>query len=104
MSNHGNYYPQQGSVPNGSGPGMVNGPGPGSYPQQSPYNPYYPPQSGSYYPQQPMPDSYPPPPYSVPAQRPPQVQVTVQPAAVAPAVIVHQAKVDYSEPYINTFV
>ena len=112
MSNQGNYFPQQGSLPNGPGPGNINGPGPGAYPQQNPYNPYYPPQPGNYYPQQPQPGVYGPTPYGIPSQGPtpaqiyvqpavnvvpvpgrPNVQVTVQPVTPASTTVVHQEKV-----------
>ena len=112
MSNQGNYFPQQGSVPNGPGPGNINGPGPGAYPQQTPYNPYYPTQPGNYYPQPPTPGVYGPTPYGAPARNPaftqinfqpavnpvpvparPNVQVNIQPATPAPTTVVHQEKV-----------
>ena len=89
MSNQGNYYPQQGPIPNGPGPGMVNGTGPGTpYPQQTPYNPYYPNQPGSYPLQQTMPGVYGPTPYGVPVQTAAPVQINVRPSTVVPATVV----------------
>ena len=112
MSNQGNYFPNQGPAPNGAGPGNINGPGPGAYPQQNSYNPYYPNQPGSYYPQQSSTGVYEPIPYGVPGQYSPppaqinigpaygqtttgrpNVQVNVQPVVPAPQTIVHQEKV-----------
>ena len=83
MNNQGNYFPQQGPIPNGPGPGNVNGPGT-PYPQQIPYNPYYPTQPGVYQPQQPMPGVYGPTPYGVPVQTATPVQINVRPTTVVP--------------------
>ena len=87
MNNQGNYFPQQGPIPNGPGPGNVNGPGT-PYPQQTPYNPYYPTQTGVYQPQQPMPGVYGPTPYGVPVQTATPVQINVRPATVVPTPVV----------------
>ena len=89
MNNQGNYLPQQGPIPNVPGAGNVNGPGPGTpYPQQTPYNPYYPTQAGVYPPQQPIPGVYGPTPYGVPVQTATPVQINVRPATVVPTPVV----------------
>ena len=87
MNNQGNYFPQQGPIPNGPGPGNVNGPGT-PYPQQTPYNPYYPTQAGVYQPQQPMPGVYGPTPYGIPVQTATPVQINVRPTTVVPTPVV----------------